>query len=345
MKHVIIIDQGKSLVGRRGALDFVKGAISSDLNIVSVDNSSTEQVFSLFEENPSDTFLIMNSTLTHRISEVNSLLKCFEEREWNTLTLTRCSVGEDELRLPELRKDNLAHLAAEDDIWPLGAMIVPASIYDAERHNSCNTITEFLLCCIFDCVIEDRSWECLDEHITLSENYGDETCIFYTSERAHLLNYVVNNCEIEELFPNHPWDRFPEESAAASYHTLAAMFLKLNDIENAEECLNCSDMLEESPRSLAIKGLISLNKGETLGAVSNFINSLKCYEGRKRDDNQQHYLTFNPEDFNEINTKMHKGLDALNSKDNETAMQNFAEAVFDFDSFYSEQGIDEINMQ
>ena len=103
-----------------------------------------------------------------------------------------------------------------------------------------------------------------------------------SAETARLLRSIVNNCNIEDLFPNHDWTQHGQESAAAAYHSLAALFIKLQDTEAAMECLAFSDQLEDSPRSLALKGLIAIEKGETLAAVANMVSSLQQYESRKK---------------------------------------------------------------
>jgi hypothetical protein len=158
-------------------------------------------------------------------------------------------------------------------------------------------------------------------------------------ERALILTRAIAANNIEDLFPRHPWAEHHQESAAASYHSLAALFVRLGDINSAHECLQLSDSLEDSPRSLALKGLIAHEKGEILGAVANLVSSLQQYETRKRNDGQ-HYLTFLPKDIEDINSKLQAGLDALNRRDNSVAFNHFAAAIFSFDDFYQSYGVD-----
>lgn len=99
---------------------------------------------------------------------------------------------------------------------------------------------------------------------------------------ARMLSLAVNTFAIEELFPQQAWKEHSEESAATSYHTLAAYFMRFEDFSNATDCLKLSEQFEESPRSLALRALIAFNKGETLGAVANLVSSLQQYEERKR---------------------------------------------------------------
>jgi hypothetical protein len=152
------------------------------------------------------------------------------------------------------------------------------------------------------------------------------------------LKTAIDAFNIEELFPNHNWVSYSQESAAASYHSIAALFLRFGDPESAAECLDCSERLEESPRYFALQALIHQQKGETLGAVASFVSSLQCYEARKV-DNGKHYITFKPSNLEVINSRLVDGLNALNKRDNDSAVGHFSEAVFNFDPFYAEHGV------
>jgi tetratricopeptide (TPR) repeat protein len=156
--------------------------------------------------------------------------------------------------------------------------------------------------------------------------------------RARIVKAAVDAFNIEELFPNHNWISYSQESAAASYHSIAALFLRFGDAESAAECLDCSERLEESPRYFALQGLIHKQKGETLGAVASFVSSLQCYEARKVDTGK-HYITFKPSNLEVINSRLVDGLNALNKRDNDSALNYFSEAVFNFDPFYAEHGV------
>ena len=156
--------------------------------------------------------------------------------------------------------------------------------------------------------------------------------------KATLMRRAIQNCNLEDLFPNHPWSSHENESAAACFHALAATFIRLGDMAGAAECLSMADKLEDSPRSLAMKGILAMQRGETLGAVANMVSSLKQYELRKRNDGT-HYLHFMPNDMQVVTQRLTDGLSALNHHDNERALENFAHAVFDFDPFYNEHGI------
>ena len=157
--------------------------------------------------------------------------------------------------------------------------------------------------------------------------------------RSDLMKGAVAQIHIEAYFPEHPWATHKEESLAACYHTLAALFIRLNDLDAAHECLDLSSTYEDSPRALALKAILAKLEGQTLGAVANMVSSLQQYEQRKAKDTV-HYLTFKPKNIEVINYRLKEGLEALNQRDNEGALTKFTEAVFTFDTFYSDMGLD-----
>lgn len=161
---------------------------------------------------------------------------------------------------------------------------------------------------------------------------------FNNGLKSSFMKAALSCCNIEELFPNHAWQSHQEESVAACYHELAARFIRLDDLESAEDCLKQSERFEESPRALALKALISKRHGEILGAVAHMVSSLQQYEQRKT-ATDSHYLSFNPNNIEKINTQLEEGLSALNKRDNESALNKFTEAVFNFDSFYNQMGL------
>ena len=162
------------------------------------------------------------------------------------------------------------------------------------------------------------------------------------SERADILRYAISECNIEDLFPNHPWHEFEEESLSSCYHTLAAIFIKLGDMESATECLNISEQFEDSPRLLALRGIVASSQGRTLEAVANLVSSLQQYEERKKNTGD-HYLSFAPGDIEIINVDLKDGLEALNQRDNQRAFECFSKAIFQFDTFFNEIGIASVN--
>lgn len=162
--------------------------------------------------------------------------------------------------------------------------------------------------------------------------------ILSTTERAVLLRFLLANCNLEEIFPNNPWSEHPEESAALCFHRLAGLFMNLEDPRSASDCLDRSDQFEDSPRSLAIKGIICEQDGRTLEAVAQLVSSLQKYEIRKK-ENAVHYVSFTPRNLERINQSLHEGLDALNKRDNKRAFQLFSQAVYDFDPFFEEFGM------
>ena len=162
---------------------------------------------------------------------------------------------------------------------------------------------------------------------------------FINSERIACLKQLIDLANIEEIFPNLPWKSNEKESAAVSYQSLAAQFIRLGDDETALECLGLSDEFEESPRSFALRGLVCSNRGEKLSAVANMVSSLQQYEVQKR-AGAISKLEIERIDINTVNEKLHLGLEALNHRENDTAFAHFTDAVFAFDPFFRDNGID-----
>ena len=170
---------------------------------------------------------------------------------------------------------------------------------------------------------------------------GDSGVELSSREKSTMLKAATDLCNVEELFPLHDWSGHSHESAAVCYQLLAAMFLRYGDPTLALASLKNSDKFEDSPRSLALKGLIAMKNGETLGAVANMVSSLKQYEIRKK-ENAGHYISFAPRNLEVINSSLNAGLAALNQHENALALEHFATAVFQFDSFYEECGLDSL---
>ena len=247
------------------------------------------------------------------------------------------------IMLPELSMDSLVSTLASQEEWPTAIIAMRSSFVRPFLSSMiAPTIRAMLAQLIVRAVLESEHVERAGMHFRItSPELRPESLRLSMNERRDLLSMTVSSSNIEDLFPVHPWKAHQEESAAASYHALAALFIRFGDTDAALECLRLSDQLEDSPRSLALKGLISVIRGETLGAVANLVSSLQQYELRKRSD-ERHYLSFAPSNLERINTNLHAGLEALNKRDNETALARFAEAVFDFDPFYADLGVSAI---
>lgn len=240
--------------------------------------------------------------------------------------------------LPNMSTDGLVQLVAYQECWPLLTVSIPTSFlkeYGSKAAESCGEYLGGIVIQATNATVNIQQFSCIS-NIQVPTLEGKS--LLSESERARLMRIIVSNCNIEELFPNYAWNEWDQESAAAAYHSLAAHFIRLGDTNSALECLGLSDHLEDSPRSLALKGLIAMKQGEQLTAVANMVSSLQQYEIRKK-QSDQHYLSFIPNDMAEVNRRLNLGLKALNQRDNETAASHFAEAVFDFDGFYREFGV------
>ena len=233
----------------------------------------------------------------------------------------------------------LAPLLASGTTWPLCAVAVSKETLSLKSFTAASPLEAMVQIIIQNIglgkkprLMKEPADSCL----------SPESCKLSVQATARCLQLAVDSCNIETLFPDHPWGKHQQESAAASYHSLAAMFLKLEDLNACSECLRLADKFEDSPRSLALKGMLAARRSEVLGAVANMIASLQLYEQRKRNDDGSHYLCFNPADIEAVNKDLATGLSALNQQDNSTALQHFTAAVFDFDSFFKEHGLSQI---
>lgn len=246
------------------------------------------------------------------------------------------SDGNSSISSRELELDTLVANIDPFTTWSLAAVYVRESlIEDLGTPNSCEEALARIGChalaghANIDWNVKAIS---VDQGLSAFETqFSKQTC-------SNLLQFAINLANVEELFPNHAWELHEEESAAACYHTLAARFLSYDDLDTAKQCLQFGDRFEDSPRSLALKGLMALKEGETLSAVANMVSSLQEYEKRK-DNKEEHYLSFQPKNIEQINTSLQSGLTALNSRDNDQAAECFRAAVFEFDSFYQDCGL------
>jgi hypothetical protein len=264
--------------------------------------------------------LMMNGSTLHPVRDLK------ESGSFLTIITDR-----SEENLENLRADNLTNWIQSIDQLPFSAIAFSADIAEEIMDSQ-----SFGSAAIRAIVVAISKGVELDIRITAAPSTGTPLT---SEEKSSGVREVIENFNIEDIFPTHPWSGRGEESAAACYQALAAIFLRLNDPQSAQECLSWSDKFEDSPRSLALKAFIARENGETLGAVANMVSSLQQYELRKK-ENTNHYVSFTPRNIEVINSHLVAGLEALNNRNNEAALENFTQAVFNFDSFYSDFGLD-----
>ncbi|NMC63532.1 MAG: hypothetical protein GYA55_10255 [SAR324 cluster bacterium] len=241
------------------------------------------------------------------------------------------------LDITELSTENIVEAIAKDNINPAGIISIPFSILKALPDNQSIKPEALSIYCAISALA-------IGEEITMLSSSSSDfepitpKRILSASDMAKLIRFAISEFNIEDLFPNYAWVEHEEESLSLCYHTLAAIFIKIGDWEGATECLNISEQFEDSPRLLALRGIVASKQGRTLEAVANMVSSLQQYESRKKNDGE-HYLSFNPSSLEDINVDLKDGLDALNQRDNSKAFECFSNAIFNFDTFYRDLGI------
>ena len=296
--------------------------------VASKESDSGAQLLTAVSRASGSQIIIIDASAGLNEADLQSLLAASKD---NDLVVAGDSLEINSESISSITSDLLIDASISNDAWPVSAYSSSKKHFEALLSSSPSSAKTVLTSAMVQAISEGLKIEGL--------NFGSSYSLD-ESEKSQLLEFIVNNSNIEDLFPNHAWKEHGEESAAACYHTLAALFLKLNRIDAALECLAFSDRLEDSPRSLALKALIAANKGETLGAVANMVSSLQEYEKRKV-ESKTHYLNFIPTDLDTINQNLNAGLEALNKRDNETALEHFSKAVFNFDSFFTDTGVSE----
>lgn len=243
------------------------------------------------------------------------------------------------INLPEISPENIVAALGEECMWPLTCIATTRRALSGVWSENIESPNELVLQALIKSIADGDSVRVIESiSPAISLTRAEETSRLSDAARARCLKVAVDEMNIEELFPQHNWAMYSEESAATAFHTLTALFLRLNQPEIALECLTCSEKLEESPRYFALQGFIHEAQGETLGAVASLVSSLQCYEARKNQD-KSHYLHFTPNNIEVVKTHLEEGLDALNRKDNDTALRSFSDAIYCFDNFYQELGI------
>jgi hypothetical protein len=145
---------------------------------------------------------------------------------------------------------------------------------------------------------------------------------------------AIESIAIEDLFPSLPWSSSERESGTSAYHSLAAKFIRLGDLSSAETCLDRAEELHSSPRTLALRAVVAMERGETFGAIAKLIASLQEYEQGSKTP-----YTRISENVEHVNSELKQGLEALNAQDNTGALTHFVRAIREFDGFYKETGL------
>lgn len=354
MASAILIENGAGKAAMQRALEAMKNAgcsegiiiaqqMPEDMNpghsfISLASNSLAEAIQQAVARSSADTLLFLDARTQLTSSAITSLTQELASSNAG-IAYTAIETSEETLSLGDVSADSLVTILGSSSRLPLALTGVRKSIADAAGRLEGESMVEVMAQIMVEAVNEGEAiTQTAQTYSTTNMEEASTISALSDAARARCLRRAVELLNIEDMFPHHAWAAHREESAAASYHTLAAIFVRLGDSDTALECLSLGDQFEDSPRSLALKGLIALDKGQTLAAVANMVSSLQQYEARKK-QNAQHYVHFAPRDLAGINTSLNAGLEALNKKDNDTALEHFASAVFSFDPFFGELGV------
>jgi hypothetical protein len=301
-------------------------------------NGFVDQLRSSLEKSTEEDVLILDGRFSWTREQIASL----SEQSLKHARLAVLSDPEFDSLEGALRSEDIISLCHVDSRWPRLALLISRKCLQ-ERLDSLRieASDELIPRCLIDALSQNEEIAILDMVDMTAEQLEEarSLCSIAPASLSSLLRNAVNSLNIEDLFPQHNWDDYAAESAAAGYHTISAQFIRLGDCPAALEAVALGDTLEDSPRSLALKGLIAQMQGETLQAVANMVSSLQEYEKRKRDTEQKHFISFAPENLEGIQSELRSGLEALNKRDNGSALLHFRSAVFQFDPFYTQMGL------
>lgn len=319
-----------------------QGASSDEIYVSTEGKSGAEALVTAISSARGERIIILDAKHGSERANVSQILGALS-RETDGLSYVGVESDGEYVELPQLDTSRIASIVSGYDLWPVSGMSVERKAATSLAPLESERAQAFLARLIVKLVCQN---EIVRHSGFTARRPALDTIAMHSltlDERSACLAMAMEISNIEDMFPNHPWQTHGEESAAASYHTLAAIFIRLGSLEPAQSCLQLSEGLEASPRALALKGLLALRRGEILGAVANMVSSLQQYEERKSSDSS-HYLHFMPKDLELINSQLNSGLAALNRRENSLAFSHFAEAVFNFDPFYSQLGINAVDV-
>ncbi|NDC36915.1 MAG: hypothetical protein EBZ48_02555 [Proteobacteria bacterium] len=326
-----ITDAELSVIANAATLSSLEGVMGFDLS-----RTVRSSLAAAVDMSSSATVMILDARLAPEGHELQSLLGEMNRSRGFDYLCASLRRGTTMIELPSLTADNIVEVLSSGAELPLMCVAIrkdsALKIAPFEGENLPEILTRLLV----KGTLRGQAASATRYSIAVAREHSlnlDDASISRT------LRAITAEINIEDLFPSHPWTEHDEESAAAAYQTLAALFVRFGDLEAAADCLRISDTLEDSPRSLALKGMIAQLRGETLGAVANMVASLQQYEIRKHANNN-HYVQYSPGNVEKISSSMQAGLSALNRADNEVALEFFSQAVFSFDPFFKETGLE-----
>jgi hypothetical protein len=335
----VLLTQSQELIGQTLIASANPALIAPPRARIISGNSAVDAFSKATTEAASKRIIVIGSSITLAAPTLSTFLSGINNSNLREHSFAPVASADGEIHSLSLSPTSLTATLSKQDVWPLLLLATSRSALLLVAQNNAESVTELLAQALIRAMADgDTIIQAPSIQIHTDGTSARSLLSLSSDARARCLNTALDALNIEELFAEHNWESYSNEAAAASYHSLAALFLTFGDTASAIQCLNCSEMLEESPRYFALKALIQQAKGETLGAVANLVSSLQCYESRKINDGK-HYLSFKPENLEVINSSLVEGLNALNKRENEDALNHFSQAVFNFDPFYAEHGV------
>lgn len=217
--------------------------------------------------------------------------------------------------------------------FPFGGTSFPLEFLNdipEEANQNIRLVTVFMFC---KAIAQHIQHSLLPHTIACNES----EFILSEYERAAIMKELLRISNLEELFYSVGWDSPSEVSqkAAHCYRELATFFLRMGDTESATECIDLSESLYESPRSLALRAIIAASKGDPLTAVANLVSSLQQYEEVAASKGNSGYQLSEQVEV-DVTRNMKQGLKTLNQKDNLKAFSFFANAVSKYDEYFAQ---------
>ena len=215
-----------------------------------ISGGSTIEAFNrAIAEAASKRIVVISSSVAIEAQQFRDFLTSINDSNLREHSIATLTSGGSEIHSLDLAPASLTSSLAKQDVWPLALLATSRSALLLVAQSNAESITELLTQALIRALADgDSIIQAAAVTATIGGESADSLLSLSPDARARCLNTALDAFNIEELFASHNWESYSNEAAAASYHSLAALFLTFGDTASAIQCLNCSEMLEESPR-------------------------------------------------------------------------------------------------